>query len=269
MGPKMMLLSVLIGFCAILPGLPAAGQQPPAGSAEAPTAKAESVDPRVDEILTRLQARGQGLRDIRCRIRLVDDDQINMTRLVRRGKILFMVAEPNALWMVHFEKSEIDGEARKQEWYLFDGRWLMEVQERLKQITRREIVHEGEHIDFFDLETAPFPLPFGQDKQEILRNFKVTLAPPGRGDPKDTDHLICSPKPGSTMARKYEKLEFFVRRDVNLPSRIVVTKNEGLEITTADFPDLSSKSINAGLTAKDFARPRAWKGYEEVVEPLD
>jgi len=265
----MMTLSLSIGFIANLPPLLAEGQQPPAESTESGTGKAQAVDPRVDEVLTRLESRGHGLKDINCRIRLVDDDQINLTRLVRRGRILFMVAKPNALWMVHFEKTEIDGEIRKQEWYLFDGRWLMEVQERLKQVTRREIVHEGESIDFFDLETAPFPLPFGQDKSKILRNFNVALVPPAKGDPKDTDHLVCSPKANSSMARKYEKLEFFVRRDVNLPSRIVVTKNEGLEITTADFPDLSSKSINAGLTAKDFARPRAWKGYEEIVEPLD
>jgi hypothetical protein len=49
---------------------------------------------------------------------------------------------------------------------------------------------------------------------------------------------------------------------------VVATKSDGLEINTADFPDLSRGSINAGVTRKDFARPGEWKKYKEVVEEL-
>ena len=88
------------------------------------------------------------------------------------------------------------------------------------------------------------------------------------GDPKDTDHIVCLPKPTSTLHRRYDKLEFFVHKSVHLPSRIVVTANDGLEISTADFPDLTDKSINTGVTKKDFSRPKAWRSYEQIVEKL-
>ena len=140
--------------------------------------------------------------------------------------------------------------------------------ERIRQVTKREIARPGEKVDLFDLENAPFPLPFGQNKEAILRNFDVTLVPPAGGDPPNTDHLVCVPKAESRLHRRYEKLEFFVLKDVHLPSRVVVTKGDGLEISTADFPDLSAKSINAGVTKKDFARPKTWKKYEVVVEKL-
>ena len=146
--------------------------------------------------------------------------------------------------------------------------WLHEAIERRKEVTEREITRPGEKRDFFDIETAPIPLPFGQKKEKILKNFTVKWMAPAEGDPKNCDHLECIPKPDSPVARKYEKLDFFVDREVHLPRRIVITSSEGLEIKTADFPDLALGSINVGLTDKDFARPAAWKGYEVFVEPL-
>ncbi len=136
---------------------------------------------RVDEILTELQARGDGLKDIRCKVRFVEDDRINLSKRTKVGSILFMMTEPNPHFLIHFERTEMDGVLGKREWYLFDGRWLFEVLERIRQVTKREIARPGEKVDLFDLETAPFPLPFGQKKDTILRNFEVTLLPPGEG----------------------------------------------------------------------------------------
>ena len=223
---------------------------------------------RIDEILTRLQRRSDGLSDIRCKVQYVEDDRINLSKRRRQGEILFQITQPNPHFLIHFDHTETDGVLGKQEWYLFDGRWLYQALERIRQVTKQEMVRANEKIDLFDLESAPFPLPFGQKKATILRNFDVTLLPPAPGDPPETDHLVCIPKPGSTVQRRYDKLEFFIRRDIDLPARIVVTRNDGYEVNTADFLDLSNRSINAGLKKKAFARPKAWKGYEEIVERL-
>ena len=230
--------------------------------------EAKRAAPSVEEILTRLEKRSDGLKDIRCKIHLVEDDKMNLTKQTKDGLILLLMGEPNPKFLVHFEKSVRDNILGKQEWYLFDGRWLHEAIERIRQVTKREITRPGEKRDFFDIETAPIPLPFGQKKDKILKNFMVTWMPPADGDPKNCDHLACVPKPDSPVARRYDKLDFFIDREIHLPRRIVITSSEGLEIKRADFPDLSLGSINVGLTDKDFARPTAWKGYEELVEPL-
>jgi hypothetical protein len=236
--------------------------------AEPASTPPETTQARIDEILTQLEKRSDGLKDIQCKVRFIENDRVNLTKRVKVGRILFMITEPNPLFLIHFDKTEVDGVLGRQEWYLFDGRWLFESIERIKQVTKREIVRPGEKIDLFDLEKAPFPLPFGQKKDKILRNFDVKLMAPSDGDPPGTDHLVCTPKPDSTMDGRYEKLEFFVRRDVHLPSRIIVTRNNGLEVNEAVFPDLSERSIDTGVKKKDFRKPSAWKGYEEVVEPL-
>lgn len=233
-----------------------------------PPSQASPQGEHIDEILTLQEKAGDGLRDIRCMVRFAEEDRINLSRRTKIGSVLLLLTKPNPLFLVHFERSEVDGIVGKQEWYLFDGHWLHQAVERLRQVTKQEVADEGHPLDLFDLETAPFPLPFGQKKQKILDNFDVTLVPPGAGDPPDTDHLVCIPKSSGKLYDKYDKLEFFVRRDLHLPNRAIVVKKGGSEINTADFPDLSSKSINTGVTKKDFARPPAWKDYKEVVEKL-
>jgi len=231
---------------------------------------ADSGGNRIDEVLTQLEKRSDGLESIRCDVRFVEEDRINLSRQTKDGRILFWMTNPNPHFLIHFHKTEAEGVPGKQEWYLFDGRWLYQGLERIKQVTKQEIARPDEKIDLFDLETAPFPVPFGQRKDKILRNFHVTLAAPAAGDPPNTDHLVCVPQAASPMRRKYDKLELFVLKDLHLPSRIVVTKSDGLEVNTADFPDLSAKSINVGLTQTAFAKPEVWdkQNYTEVVETL-
>ena len=225
-------------------------------------------DPQVDRVLTALQKRSDGLKDIRCEVSFTDEDKVNLTKNKKSGKILLMVTRPNAHFLVHFDKSELDGVRGKQEWYLFDGTWFFQALERLEQVTRQQIAGTGQTIDLFDIEKAPFPMPFGQKKENILRNFDVKLLPPSGADPPDTDHLLCNPKPTSRLAKRYDQLDLFVHKTLHLPTRIIVTKNNGMEISTAGFPDLTEKSINTGVKQEDFAKPSAWAKYKDVVEEL-
>jgi len=232
--------------------------------------RAQSADAaKIDAILTQLEKRSDGLKDISCKIRFEDDDQINLAKNIKIGTLKFMVTDTNPRALVHFDRVQIDGTLRKQEWYLFDGRFWYEAIERLHQVTKREIVHAHERFNPFDLETAPFPMPFGQKKSTILRNFDVSLIAPGPGDPTHTDHLRLVPKPGSKLARKYDRVDYYVLTDLHLPSLIVATRNDGMETVTVKFIDLSERSLNTGLTEKDFQPPAAWKGYQVVEEPLD
>jgi hypothetical protein len=222
----------------------------------------------VDRILTALQKRSDGLKDIRCDVVFTDEDKVNLTKNVKEGRIKLMVAKPNAHFLVHFDKTTVDGVRGKQEWYLFDGVWFYQAIERLEQVTRQLIAGSGQSIDLFDIEKAPFPMPFGQKKENILKNFEVRLAEPTGADPPETDHLICNPKPKSRLARRYDQLDLYVHRKLNLPARIVVTKNNGMEVSTAEFSGLSEDSLNTGVDRKDFEKPSAWKKYKDVVDDI-
>ncbi|MCP4590363.1 MAG: hypothetical protein GY842_06450 [bacterium] len=226
---------------------------------------AESVAPEVDAILTRLEKTGDGIQGLRCALEYRVDDRINLDELAKFGAITFRRAQPHDTFMIHFHKLVQDDIAtKKKEWYLFRDRWLWEVKERTATIIKREIVAPGERIDLFDLETAPFPVPFGQKKASILKSFVVTLAAPVKGDPPDTDHLVCVPRADTQLARDYKKLEFFVSRSLHLPVRIVATELDGYKVTTASFGKIE---IDPGLTDRDFAGPPSWKNYTVSTEP--
>lgn len=232
--------------------------------------KTEADNPdqaKIEEILTRLEKRGDSLKDIRCRVYYEEEDKINLSTTKKEGEILFMKADPNPRFLISFNRTIVDGQLRQKEWYLFDGLWLFEAKQRIETVTKREMARAGEQIDLFNIETAPFPLPFGQKKDRILEQFRVTLAPPAPGDPENTDHLICIPKPGSRMERKYEQLEFFIHKEFDLPSRIVVKKSR-FQTTLARFEGLDGDAINTGLSQGDFAPLRAWRDYRVTKELL-
>lgn len=234
-------------------------QQPPTPPA---------LSPEIDRILTAQQRRSDGLRDIRCEVVFTDEDKVNLSKNKKSGRIVVAVKRPNASFLVHFDKTDLDGVRGKQEWYLFDGVWFFQAVERLERVTKQLIAGSGQEIDLFDIEKAPFPMPFGQKKENILRNFDVRKVESTGGDPPDTDHLICNPKPTSRLSRRYDQLDLFIDRSLHLPKRIVVTKNNGMEISTAEFPDLSENSINTGVNDDDLNKPRAWSKYKEVLEDI-
>ncbi len=246
-----------------------APQTPPA---EQPAAPASPTPSRVEAILDALQKAGEELKDIRCRVVYDEDDQVNLSRKRREGVILFKKGEPNAKFFITFDRLVQDGKAaleQKKVWYLFNGVKLLEARESNTTVIEREVVRPGEKVDFFDLDKTPFPLPFGHKKEYILQRFDVSLVEAQPGDPPDSDHLVCTPKPNTRMASKFRKLEFHVGRAAHLPTRIKAVSADGYKVTTADFPDLSEKSVNPNLKDADFAEPGQWKKYKRTQEKLE
>lgn len=221
---------------------------------------------RIGTILQQLEERGAAVVDLKCEVEYTIEDVLADDHFTKFGQILYRKQDPNPMFLVYFEKLH-QGEivSRKREWYLFDGQSLWEVKEAAKNKIQHEVVKPGEKIDLFDIEESPIPIPFGQKKEQIRRNFLVVLVSPVEGDPDDTDHLVCAPKPDSRLVKDYERLEFYVSRSLHLPVKIVSVQRGGNQINTAVFPDLTDQSINTGLSDAEFELPpetQKWKTVE-------
>lgn len=213
----------------------------------------------VIEILERVEAKGADVDDLKCDLVYTVDDRITDDTTKRTGTIQFKKQRPNPRFLVTFAKLIQDGVVhRTRRWYLFDGRYLFEANERSKSIIRRDIAPPGKEIDLFSIEKAPFPIPFGQKKAEILHHFNVTL---GESTDADVDHLICTPKKTSRLFDDYSVVEFHVSRTLNLPTKIVMTTNPPDKVMTAEFPKLTQASINNNLRDSSFELPRETKKY--------
>lgn len=224
---------------------------------------------RIDTVLEQLEARGSTVKDLKCQVEYAVEDVLADDTFTKFGQIRYKQAEPNPVFYIYFERMNQGGHVnRNREWYIFDGRSLWEIKEAAKNKIQHEVVAPGEKIDLFDIEESPIPIPFGQKKEQIQKNFAVVLMSPVESDPGNTDHLICQPKADSSLASEVERLEFFVERDLHLPVKIVSVQRGGNQINTAVFPDLTAKSINTGLSDSEFEQPpeaRKWK--EVLAEP--
>ena len=227
---------------------------------------------RIDTILEQLEARGDTVNDLKCRVEYTVEDLLADDQFTKFGHIRYKHQEPNPWFYIHFEKTAqagvILGKGRR-EWYIFKGRYLWEIKEAAQNKIQHEVVKPGEQIDLFDIEESPIPIPFGQKKAQIQRNFVVVLMAPAEGDPNDTDHLVCKPKAESRLAREFDQLEFFVHRELHLPVKIVSVQRGGNQINTAVFPDLSPGSINTGLKDSQFDHPPEARKWKEVLAEPD
>ncbi len=257
------LLGLLMGACVLGQNPPATqpSDQPPAGTATPQPAatrpsavspatmpsKPSSGDPKIDAILDRLEEKGRAIKGLSCKLTYkfvtvepVEDSQI------KEGELLYAVDQPNSKFLIRFDRLIAEGvSAERPEYFLFDGQWLIERNDKARTIIRRQVVRPGEEIDPFKLGKGPFPLPFGQKREDILKNFKVGAERFELGNPANTDHLRCVPLPDTELAARYSRVDMYVHRDLELPVRIVTQRLSDGNRTEVDFKEINANEAPA------------------------
>lgn len=207
---------------------------------------AATASPEVERILDRLEKKRDEIRDFQSEIRYQLYEVIPDAKRTQTGIMRYRAGteKSRARFMVYFDSLYQDADdirIKQKEWYCFDGRMFREIREHTKNAIDREVVHEGEKIDPFELGQGPFPMPFGQKKVEMLRNFDVVM----KNDPKqaDIDHIVLTPKGETRLAKQYKRIEFFLAKNDQIP-RQVVSEDRHDNIITVDFKNVV---INKGL----------------------
>jgi len=109
--------------------------------------------------------------------------------------------------------------------YVFDGTWLVERDHSAspKLMIRRQIAPEGEAVDPLRVGEGPFPIPFGQKKDDILRDFDVSLVDTKDGIDAEglqlfveaagpTYQLLLKPKPTALDRYDFEEARIWYVR---------------------------------------------------------
>jgi hypothetical protein len=230
----------------------------------------QALTPEVDALLIQMEAAGTALRDLRADITLTvreldeeDEDEV----LVYLGEALLLRSPDRSRTQVRLD-SWRDGEVVNtgdRRWYAFDGVFLVEAREKEQRRVRKQVVGEGQHIDPFRLGEGPFPLPFGQTRLDMIKQFLVQKGPQeGDGGP----HLICVPRPESDLARRYDRIDLFLSAVPNrsgLTEKIVLQDRKDRQEKTIEFKSIR---INGGLGDKDLDLPLETKSWTELEEPF-
>ncbi len=263
---------VLANALVAQPQKPSAPEPPkaePPKPVTAGPAPATSGDPAVDELLDKLEAKGDEIKGLTCKLRYnyVTVDPVESSQ-TKTGDLKYLKptgAIVNGMFKIHFHELIADGaKSSHEEQIAFNGNWLIERNDKAKTIIRREVVKPGQKINPFELGKGPFPMPFGQKRSDMLQHFKIKKEAPAKDDPSNTVHLHCEPHPHSSMASRYKRVEMFLDKGNNLPVRMVCERLSDDNRIEVSFTDVDTK---AAPTADDF-RIEEPKDFDKREEPI-
>jgi outer membrane lipoprotein-sorting protein len=121
-------------------------------------------------------------------------------------------------------------------------------------------------MNLLKLGEGPFPLPIGQDKDEVKKQFDASKVPPAADDPKGTIHLKLKPKSGTQFEKRFRQIDVFVDPKSNMPARIDTVEKAGTTRST----ELTNLKLNAGVKPDDFTLPNiAGAGWNRREEPFE
>lgn len=268
------ILGLLLGVACL--GQTTTAPAPAAGLTSSAPASQPALDPEVDRILTRLGERE--VQDLHARLTWRQDFVIDEPEdaATKKGEIWYQRAKPVARFLISFSERLGPG-GRVDKWdekHLFDGCWYVEVQSRTKTFTRREVRRPDDPGDPYKVGQGVFPLPFGQKKEDILREFDVRRLPPTESDPPNTDHLKLVPRAGTRTGQSYKELDFWVDREgpnAGLPTRVRVAKIDGTgKLNSHITITFGDAELNLGLADSifDLKVPEGYQVTEEALEEI-
>jgi hypothetical protein len=260
---------------------PPAATQPaatrPAASQPTSAPKADQLDPKVDQSLTRLEARQ--VDDLRAAVSWTLHYIYDLPEdaITKKGELWYQQQKPVAKFLVQFNKKIASNRLREiDERHMFDGRWYTELQSETKTLTRREIRREGDPGNPYKLGEGPFPVPFGQKKADILREFEVTLVPEAAADPPTTDHLKLMPRTGTESGRNYKQVEVWIAREgphAGLPIKVAASQRDSTgKVTSTITVTFDDVRLNQGFSGGVFKIEKP-PGYSEpppeLLKPIE
>ena len=259
---------VMCGMLAVVGlGIPAGGAE----TAEKTCEKniREGVDPKILEVLDKLEKLGQTVKDLQAELSLEKLETLVDDRSTKEGKLYYQQEKKKIRFRISFEKKRYDGPWRaEREDFVFADGWLIHRQERGKREDRRQVTRPGQPSkDLMRIGKSPLPILIGQKTEEVLKKFEVSLVEANeKTDPAKikTVHLKLVPRKGTELAMSHTRLEFWLREADYLPVRSQWENDSG-DIFTAD---MSKLRVNKKMNKKVFKLPKLPAGYETKDHPL-
>ena len=149
--------------------------------------------------------------------------------------------------------------------YAFDGVWLSTMDYKLRKLTRHQVAVEGEKVEALRLGKGPFPIPFGQKADDVIKFFDVKTRELKKGEPAGTTYLLLTPKPGQDRELSFKKLEVWVSNETFLPAKISsLERNGNTSIVTFNDTKAGQK-----IDDKLFKPEKPTRQWELSIETLN
>jgi outer membrane lipoprotein-sorting protein len=239
----------------------ARAEQPPLGP-----------DSSSDQVLDALHDVGKSLKDFSAAVTMSTEDALTGDVTKNVGTVWYQKKDGDETRMrVFFDKKvvadKVNDKAKIE--YMLEKGWLTDRDYLHKVEVQRQVLKPGQKMNPLKLGEGPFPLPIGQEREEVLKQFDVKKMEAKKEDPDGTVHIQLVPKPGTQFVRKFARVDVWVESGTRFPRRIAVTqRNPAGQETDTRTTDLEKIKLNAGLRDEDFKLPEI-QGWTKKTESLD
>ena len=241
----------------------------PATAATAATAAAAAPtpDPATMKILRDLEAAGDKYHTIKADVDYKVINRVLGDSEERTGWVAYSKGDANtpSKFRVSFETLQLRGGPKTAEKvdYVFDGLWLTVVKHKIKNITMYQLAAKGQKVEALKIGKGPFPVPFGQSANDMVKYFETSTREPVESDPKGTIYLRLITRKKYADEMPTTRMEMWIDAKTHLPVKLKsYDKNKNL--TTATFKDIQT---NQAVKEDVFRVPRP-AGYETIRRPL-
>lgn len=236
----------------------------------------------IDDLLDGLDRAGKDLTSFQANVQLTEIDNDTGTPTKRPGKVLLQRDGEDVMFRATFagvifeRKGETGLRPEKIEYVLRNDELIDRNYQKKTQVIRKLPPPDGKR-DLLKLGEGPFPLPIGQAREEVRKQFDVTEVDPGDdaqnelGVPaaENSRRLRLTPKPGTNLAEDFKWLEIDVGLNDGMPQKVITLNPTG---STAKVTDLSNIQVNIALPKSAFdLEPidrNEWDvRYEDLSEP--
>ena len=226
-----------IGWLALAQTAPTTSPAPASSPATAP-----AIEPAALKILQGLEQAGKDHPALRAQLTYTVVDPILETKDLRRGWVAFQrgAGEQSDRFRIHFDDRKMENDAPVVDKidYAFDGQWLTVVKHSISNMKRYQYAAKGEKVPL--TLSGPFPLPFGQPVDEVVRFFEAATTPPPAGKgPEGTTYIRLTTRPEARKDLRFRTLEMWVDSKLALPAQIVAVEDKKKTVTIA-FRDVQT-----------------------------
>lgn len=227
--------------------------------------------------LERIEDRAGDIDTLRARIHYTTIQGLLGDEQRRIGTLLYDDADPAekqpTRFAVRFDRIIVDGSMQMQDRaYIYDGVWLGErIQEHDRKVfIRRQFAPEASDSsdapekDLLSLGEGPFALPLNLKKDQVLKNYVVTVIESDEDAPAHAVGLQLLPRPGVDIEQK--QIDLWFHRETLLPVRVRTTNSD----ETESIINLRDLDVNPALDGETFdTTPPREAGWEIEIKPLD
>jgi len=197
-------------------------QQPP--KVDANLADANSVN----AVLEQLNKKASGLKSYEAQVEYKYIQPLLESQALRKGVLYYAKFDGKSLLRINFEtlRQEDEEEQKYIEHYIFDGRWLTQINYQIKAVKRYELAEPNKPVDAFDVASQNLPIIGFTKIENLKKQFNIRLLEQRKNEPNDFVGLHLEARPDSVYKDDYIWLDFWIDKKSGLPAKVIALSAE-------------------------------------------